>query len=62
MIQHIIPQTVARNGVIDVIIFIGVPVVRQLFRAKHQNRLVAVLIIFDNSQRSEGLAQAYAVR
>src|SRR5690606_16438803 len=38
------------------------PVVRQLLRTKHQDRLVAQLVVLDDRKCSERLAKAYAIR
>ena len=46
MIQHIIPQSVPGNRIVDIIALESVPVVCQFFRAKDQYTLVAFFIIF----------------
>ena len=61
MIQHIIPQSVPGNRIIDIIALESVPVVCQFFRAKDQYTLVAFFIIFYDRQRRKSLAQTNAV-
>ena len=62
MIEHVIPQTILGDWVVDVIPFVGVPVLGQLFRAQDQDGFIAVFVVFDDCQGGEGLAQADAVR
>ena len=61
MEKNIIPQTVCGNGVVYIIILIGIPVVGQLFGAENQDILVPILIILDNRQSSEGLTETHTV-
>ena len=61
MEKNIIPQTVSGNGVVYIIILIGIPVVGQLFGAENQDILVPILIILDNRQSSEGLTETHTV-
>ena len=61
MEKNIIPQTVSGNGVVYIIILIGIPVVGQLFGAENQNILVPILIILDNCQGSKGLTETNTV-
>ena len=61
MEQNIVIQPVGGDGVIDIVILVGIPVLRQLLRTQNKHRLIAVFIVFDNSQRGEGLAQTDAV-
>ena len=58
VIQDLIIQTVLRQGVIDIVVPVGIPVVGQLLRAKDQDTFVSGLIILDDRQSSEGFAQA----
>ena len=62
MVQNVIAQPICRDGVIDVVRFVGRPVVRKLLGAEHQHAQVAVFVVLDNGQRSECLAEADAVR
>ena len=62
MVQNVIPQSIRRNRIVDVVRFVGRPVVRKLLGAEHQHAQIAVFVIFDNSQRSKCLAEADAVR
>ena len=61
MIKHIIAKTVSGDWIIDIVILIGVPVVRQFFRAEDENRFVAVFVVLNNRQCGEGFAQSHAV-
>ena len=61
MIQHIVTKPVGSNGVIDIVILIGIPVVRQLLGAKHKNRLVAVFVVFNNGKGGKGFTKTDAV-
>lgn len=61
MEQNIIVQAVRCNRVIDVVVFICIPVFSQLFRTKHKDGLVTVLIVFYNRQCSEGFTETNAV-
>ena len=57
----VVSQPVGGNGIIHVVSFIRVPVGGQLLGAQYQHRLVAALVVFDDGQRCEGLAQTDAV-
>ena len=62
MKQHIIIQPVSGNGIVDVVVLIGVPVFRQFFWAEDKYGLVPVFVIFDHGKCGKGFAQTYAVR
>lgn len=51
MEKHIVVQAVGRNRVVDVVVLVGVPVLGELFRAKDEDGLVAVLIVLDDGKR-----------
>ena len=57
MEKNVVTQTVCGNGVVYIIIFIGVPVVGQLLGAENQNVLVPILVILNNRQSREGLTE-----
>ena len=61
MKEHIVVQAICRNRVVDIIVFIGVPVLRKLFRAEHQHGLVAALIVLDHRESREGFSESHAV-
>ena len=61
MVQHIVVEAVCCDWIIDVIILKGIPVIGKLFRAKHKNGFIPVLVILDDRKCGEGLAQAHAV-
>ena len=62
VIENVITQPVRRNGIVDIVAFVCIPVLRQLFRAENKNGFVAVLIILNDRERGEGLTQTNAVR
>ena len=62
MIQHIVSKPVGGNGVIDIVILIGVPVVRQFLWAEYKDRLVAIFVVFNNSKSGKCFTKTYAVR
>ena len=62
VVEDIIAQPVSRNRVINVVAFICIPVLRELFGTKDKHRFVAVLIILDHRKGRKCFAQAYAVR
>ena len=62
MVQHIVTKPVGSNGIIDIVIFIGIPVVRQFLGAKHKNGLVAVFVVFNNGKCGKGFTKTDAVR
>ena len=62
MEQHVITKPVRGDGIVGVVVFVGVPVLRQLLRAEHQDVFVAVFVVFDDRQGGEGFAEANAVR
>ena len=61
VVQHIIAQPVTGDGVVDIVGFIGHPVITELLGTQHQHTEIAVLIVFDDRQCRERLAQADAV-
>ena len=61
MVQHIIAQPVTSDGVVDIVGLIGHPVITELLGTQHQHTEIAVLIVFDDRQCRERLAQADAV-
>ena len=62
MIKHIVPKPVGGNGVIDIVILIGIPVVRQFLGAKHKNGLVAVFVVFNNGKGGKGFTKTDVIR
>ena len=62
MIKHIVPKPVGSNGVVDIVILIGIPVVRQFLGAKHKNGLVAVFVVFNNGKGGKGFTKTDAIR
>ena len=61
MEQHVVAQAVAGDGVVGVVVLIGVPVPCQLFGAEDQHGLIAVFIVLDHRECRERLAKAHAV-
>ena len=62
VVQHIIAQPVTGDGVVDIVSFIGHPVITEFLGTQYQHTEIAVFIVFDDGQRRECLAQADAVR
>ena len=62
VIKHIVVQTVFGDRIVQVVSLERVPVVGKLLRAEHEDVFVALLVILDDAQRGEGLAEANAVR
>ena len=61
MEQHVIAHPVTCNGIVFVIVLVCIPVPGQLFRAENQYRLVSVFVVFNDSQRGKGFAEANTV-
>ena len=57
MVEHGIIQAVFCDGVIDVVSFIGIPVLAELFRAEDEDGFVSILVVFDDGERSECLTE-----
>ena len=62
MEQHVIAHPVTCNGIVFVIVLVCIPVPGQLFRAENQYRFVPVFVVFYDSQRGKGFAEANTVR
>ena len=62
MVKHIVTKPVGSNGVIDIVIFISIPVVCQLLGAEHKNGLVAVFVVFNNGKGGKGFTKTDAIR
>ena len=61
MIQDVVVEAVAREDVAAVVGAVEGPVVAQTLREKHQDAVVAQLVILDDRQRLEGFAESDAV-
>ena len=61
VIENVITQPVRRNGIVDIVAFVCIPVLRQLFRAENKNGFVAVLIILNDRERSKSFAKTDAI-
>ena len=48
MEEHGIVQAVGGNGIVLVVVAVGVPVLRELFRAEDEDGLIALLVVFDD--------------
>ena len=59
MEQHIIIQPVAGNRIIHVIVFVCIPVLTELFRAKDKHGFIAVFVIFYNGKCRESFTKPY---
>lgn len=62
MVKDIVTEPVGGNRIVDIIVFIGVPVICQLFWAKDKNGFVSVLVVFDDCERRESFTETDAVR
>ena len=62
VVQHVVVEAVGRELVAAVVLRVDRPVLAQFFRAEHEHAVVAELVIFDDGQRLERLAEADAVR
>ena len=62
MEEHIVVQTIRSKGVVDVVVLVGVPVLRELLRAQDEDVLIALLIVFHNGKCGKCLAETDAVR
>ena len=62
VIENVITQPVRRNGIVDIVAFVCIPVLRQLFRAENKHGFVAVLIILYNRESCESLAETDTIR
>ena len=62
MIKHVIAKSIGRNGIVQVIILKGIPVVRKLLRTKNKHGLVSILIVLNDCQSSKGFTKTYAIR
>ena len=61
MEQNVIIEAIRRNGVINIVVLIGIPVCSQLLRAQNQNGFIAIFVIFDYRKGSKCLAQANTI-
>ena len=61
MEEYIVAQAVFGNRIVQVIALIGNPVVVEFLRTEHQHRLIAVLVIFDDTQGCKRLTKTNAV-
>ena len=60
--EHSIVQAIGSNGVVLVVVAIGVPVLRELLRAEDEDGFIALLVVFDDGECCERLAEADAIR
>ena len=61
MIEDIVSKSICRNGIVDIVALVCIPVLGELFGAEHKHRLVAVLVILDDGKRGEGFTKTYAI-
>ena len=61
VVEHVVLQAVARDGVVHDVRVVGDPVVAQLLGAQHEHVLVAALVVLDHGERGERLAQAHGI-
>ena len=61
MVEHIVAQAVFGQWVVDQIATVGEPVLREFLGAKDQHVFVALFIVSNDRECSEGFAESYAV-
>ena len=61
MKEYVVVQAIRCNRVVDIIVLIGVPVLRELFRAEHQHGFIAALIVLDHRESREGFPESHTV-
>ena len=61
MEQHIVAQAVCGDGIVFVIVFICIPVLAKLFRAKNENVSVFAFVVFYYGKSREGFTQTNAI-
>ena len=62
MVKHIVTKPVGSDGVIDIVILIGIPVVCQFLGAEHKDGLVSVFVVFNNGKGGKGFTKTDAIR
>ena len=61
MVKHVVTKPVGSDGVIDIVVFIGVPVVCQFLGAEHKDGLVSVFVVFNNGKCGKGFTKTNTV-
>ena len=61
MVEHVVAQAIGGDGVVDVVLFVCEPVVGKALGAEHEHVAVEQLIVLNDREGSERLAQADAV-
>ena len=61
VIEHVVAETIAGYGIVDLVVAVHRPVVRKFLGTKDEHIAVQRLIVLDDSERRERLAKAYAV-
>jgi len=62
VVEHVVPEAIGGDWVVYIVALEGVPVVGQFFGAEDEHGAVAVLVVLDDGQGGEGLAESDAVR
>lgn len=61
MVEDVVVEAISGEDVTPVVGLVDRPVVSQAFGAEHEDSVVPQLVVLDDGQRLEGLAQTYAV-
>ena len=61
MEKNIVAESVCSDGIVDVVIFICIPVFCQLLRAKYKDRFISVFIVFNDSESRESFTKTDTV-
>ena len=61
VVEHVVAQAIGGNRVVNVVLFVREPVVREALGAEHEHVAVEQLIVLNDREGSERLAQADAV-
>ena len=62
MIKDLVVQPILSNRVVDIIVFVCIPVVPQFFRTENQNGFIPVLIIFNHCKCGKCFTKAHTIR
>ena len=61
MEECIITQAILGYGIVQIVAFVGNPVIIKFLRTEYQYRFIAVFVILDNREGCKCLTQSYAI-
>ena len=61
MEKNIVAESVCSDGIVDVVIFICIPVFCQFLRTKYKDGFISVFVIFHDCKRGERLTKTNTV-